>query len=67
MKTIVFLLILGLSPEGRVGGDFEIWMDMDSCKKRIVALQPGYNRQTRFACIPVTKEELENPKGRKEI
>jgi len=66
MKTIVLLIILTTGPWG-LGGDVEVWKDMDSCHKRIDVMEKRYNSNTHFACVPVTKEELENPRSGKGI
>ncbi len=62
MKTIVILLMISFY-NGNLGGKMEVWTDMESCLQAKELKLDKYDTQTYFACVPITKEELENPKG----
>ena len=55
-----------ITPQGDLGGTIEVWVDMESCQKRKQELRMQYDDYSKFACETITKEELENPKGRHE-
>ena len=66
MKTIIILVMISFY-NGGVGGNIEVWKDMESCQEEKAGLRKKYNNLAFFACVPVTKEEMENPKGGGEI
>lgn len=66
MKTIIILVIISFY-NNSVGGKIEVWKDMETCQEEKAGLKKKYNNLAFFACVPITKEEMENPKCGGEI
>ena len=66
MKTIVLLITIMFFTNGTTGGIVDVYVDMESCLEEKRELMSTHHRDYAYQCIEITKEEMENPKGRHE-